>query len=110
LEIKTGSAILGKRITKYSRLLEIEAELGKAALFINCVGIAGRLYASANRAPRDWSAPRLLRAIEGRQEPLSANGTRAKTRNDRFGSTVAPHVQVQWNQLERRSRRITARG
>jgi hypothetical protein len=74
LQIKTGSANRGEGITKYSRLLEIEAELGKAAVFIICVGIAGSVSASANQGPRDWSAPRLLGAIEGRQESLSANG------------------------------------
>jgi len=34
-QIKTGSACRGERIAKYNRLLEIEAELGKAAVFTN---------------------------------------------------------------------------
>jgi enolase len=34
-QIKTGSACRSERIAKYNRLLEIEAELGKAALFTN---------------------------------------------------------------------------
>ncbi len=34
-QIKTGSACRSERIAKYNRLLEIEAELGKAALFGN---------------------------------------------------------------------------
>ena len=34
-QIKTGSACRSERIAKYNRLLEIEAELGKAALFSN---------------------------------------------------------------------------
>ena len=33
--IKTGSACRSERIAKYNRLLEIEAELGKAAVFGN---------------------------------------------------------------------------
>ena len=32
-QIKTGSACRSERITKYNRLLEIEAELGTAAVF-----------------------------------------------------------------------------
>jgi enolase len=32
-ELKTGSACRSERIAKYNRLLEIEAELGKAAKF-----------------------------------------------------------------------------
>ncbi|MFZ0034700.1 MAG: phosphopyruvate hydratase, partial [Sedimentisphaerales bacterium] len=34
-QIKTGSACRSERIAKYNRLLEIEAELGKAAVFSN---------------------------------------------------------------------------
>ena len=34
-QIKTGSACRSERISKYNRLLEIEAELGKAAIFEN---------------------------------------------------------------------------
>jgi enolase len=34
-QIKTGSACRSERIAKYNRLLEIEAELGKAAIFGN---------------------------------------------------------------------------
>jgi enolase len=34
-QIKTGSACRGERIAKYNRLLEIEAELGGAAVFAN---------------------------------------------------------------------------
>jgi len=34
-QIKTGSVCRGERIAKYNRLLEIEAELGKGALFEN---------------------------------------------------------------------------
>lgn len=34
-QIKTGSACRSERICKYNRLLEIEDELGKAALFLN---------------------------------------------------------------------------
>jgi len=34
-QIKTGSACRSERIAKYNRLLEIETELGKAALFGN---------------------------------------------------------------------------
>jgi enolase len=34
-QIKTGSACRSERIAKYNRLLEIEAELGKAAVFHN---------------------------------------------------------------------------
>ncbi len=34
-QIKTGSACRSERIAKYNRLLEIEAELGKAAVFAN---------------------------------------------------------------------------
>ena len=34
-QIKTGSACRSDRIAKYNRLLEIEAELGKAAVFGN---------------------------------------------------------------------------
>lgn len=34
-QIKTGSLSRSERIAKYNRLLEIEAELGRAALFIN---------------------------------------------------------------------------
>jgi enolase len=34
-QIKTGSACRSERICKYNRLLEIEAELGKAAVFVN---------------------------------------------------------------------------
>ena len=33
VQIKTGSACRSERIAKYNRLLEIEAELGKAAVF-----------------------------------------------------------------------------
>jgi len=32
-QIKTGSACRSERIAKYNRLLEIEAELGKDAVF-----------------------------------------------------------------------------
>ena len=32
-QIKTGSACRSERIAKYNRLLEIEVELGKAAVF-----------------------------------------------------------------------------
>jgi enolase len=32
-QIKTGSACRSERIAKYNRLLEIEAELGKSAIF-----------------------------------------------------------------------------
>jgi len=34
-QIKTGSACRSERIAKYNRLLEIEAELGKAAVFVS---------------------------------------------------------------------------
>jgi enolase len=34
-QIKTGSACWSERISKYNRLLEIENELGKAALYLN---------------------------------------------------------------------------
>ena len=34
-QIKTGSACRSERVAKYNRLLEIEAELGSAALFSN---------------------------------------------------------------------------
>jgi len=34
-QIKTGSACRSERICKYNRLMEIEAELGKAAVFTN---------------------------------------------------------------------------
>ena len=34
-QIKTGSACRSERIAKYNRLLEIETELGKAAIFEN---------------------------------------------------------------------------
>jgi hypothetical protein len=34
-QIKTGSACRSERIAKYNRLLEIEAELGKTAVFTN---------------------------------------------------------------------------
>jgi enolase len=34
-QIKTGSACRSERIAKYNRLLEIESELGKAAVFSN---------------------------------------------------------------------------
>jgi enolase len=34
-QIKTGSACRSERIAKYNRLLEIEAELGKKAVFCN---------------------------------------------------------------------------
>ena len=34
-QIKTGSACRSERICKYNRLLEIEAELGKTAVFAN---------------------------------------------------------------------------
>jgi|GEM_PF-1453855 len=34
-QLKTGSACRSERIAKYNRLLEIEAELGKAAVFEN---------------------------------------------------------------------------
>ncbi|MBN1382767.1 MAG: phosphopyruvate hydratase [Deltaproteobacteria bacterium] len=34
-QIKTGSVCRGERVAKYNRLLEIEAELGKAAIFEN---------------------------------------------------------------------------
>jgi enolase len=34
-QIKTGSACRSERICKYNRLLEIEAELGKSAVFVN---------------------------------------------------------------------------
>ncbi len=32
-QIKTGSASRSERIAKYNRLLEIESELGKSAIF-----------------------------------------------------------------------------
>jgi len=34
-QIKTGSACRSERIAKYNRLLEIETELGKSAIFEN---------------------------------------------------------------------------
>jgi len=34
-QIKTGSVCRSERIAKYNRLLEIEAELGGAAIFAN---------------------------------------------------------------------------
>jgi enolase len=34
-QLKTGSVCRSERIAKYNRLLEIEAELGKAAVFSN---------------------------------------------------------------------------
>lgn len=34
-QIKTGSACRSERIAEYDRLLEVEAELGKAAVFPN---------------------------------------------------------------------------
>jgi len=34
-QIKTGSVCRSERIAKYNRLLEIESELGKAAVFEN---------------------------------------------------------------------------
>jgi enolase len=34
-QIKTGSGCRSERIAKYNRLLEIESELGKAAIFSN---------------------------------------------------------------------------
>jgi enolase len=34
-QIKTGSVCRSKRLAKYNRLLEIEVELGKAAMFKN---------------------------------------------------------------------------
>jgi enolase len=37
-QIKTGSACRSERIARYNRLLEIEAELGKAAVFESPVG------------------------------------------------------------------------
>ena len=37
-QIKTGSACRSERIAKYNRLLEIEAELGKAAVFADPLG------------------------------------------------------------------------
>jgi enolase len=37
-QIKTGSACRSERIAKYNRLLEIEAELGQAAIFQNPLG------------------------------------------------------------------------
>jgi len=37
-QIKTGSACRSERIAKYNRLLEIEADLGKAAVFANPIG------------------------------------------------------------------------
>jgi enolase len=36
-EIKTGSASRSDRIAKYNRLLEIEAELGDRAIYMNVV-------------------------------------------------------------------------
>jgi enolase len=39
-QIKTGSACRSERIAKYNRLLEIEAELGKAAVFTNPFAMA----------------------------------------------------------------------
>jgi len=36
-QIKTGSASRSDRIAKYNRLLEIEAELGKKAVYKNVV-------------------------------------------------------------------------
>jgi enolase len=39
-QIKTGSACRSERIAKYNRLLEIEAELGKAAVFTNPFAVA----------------------------------------------------------------------
>ena len=46
-QIKTGSASRSERIAKYNRLLEIEAELGKAA----------RLNCRSRQRPRDRSGP-----------------------------------------------------
>jgi len=37
-QIKAGSACRSERIAKYNRLLEIEADLGKAAIFTNPIG------------------------------------------------------------------------
>jgi enolase len=34
-QIKTGSLSRSERIAKYNRLLEIEAELGRSAVFVN---------------------------------------------------------------------------
>jgi enolase 1/2/3 len=34
-QIKTGSLSRSERVAKYNRLLEIEAELGRSAIFIN---------------------------------------------------------------------------
>ena len=39
-QIKTGSACRSERIAKYNRLLEIEAELGRAAVFSNVLSCA----------------------------------------------------------------------
>jgi len=41
-QIKTGSACRSERIAKYNRLLEIESELGSAAVFRNPLGVDGR--------------------------------------------------------------------
>ena len=41
-QIKTGSACRSERIAKYNRLLTIEAELGKRAVFGGAMFQAGR--------------------------------------------------------------------
>jgi enolase len=46
-QIKTGSACRSERIAKYNRLLEIEAELGKAAVFANPLAQVQRVSGSA---------------------------------------------------------------
>lgn len=48
-QIKTGSACRSERIAKYNRLLEIEAEIGKAAEFCSPFALAGDSRSSANR-------------------------------------------------------------
>ena len=48
-QIKTGSASRSERIAKYNRLLEIEAELGKAARFEVAVRDEGGVRATTNR-------------------------------------------------------------
>jgi enolase len=37
-QLKTGSICRSERIAKYNRLLEIEAQLGKSAIFENPLG------------------------------------------------------------------------
>ena len=45
-QIKTGSASRSERIAKYNRLLEIEAELGAAAEFVNVLAVPGHAAAA----------------------------------------------------------------